>query len=30
MGTMAEKDEILIKKELKFWVKGFKPDLNKY
>ena len=26
----AQKEEILIKKELKFWVKGFKADLNKY
>jgi len=30
MGTMPQKEEILIKKELKFWVKGFKADLNKY
>lgn len=30
MRTMPEKEEILIKKELKFWVKGFKADLNKY
>ncbi len=30
MGTIPEKEEILIKKELKFWVKGFKADLNKY
>ncbi len=30
IGTMPQKEEILIKKELKFWVKGFKADLNKY
>lgn len=28
IDTTSEKDEILVKKELKFWVKGFKSNLN--
>ena len=30
IGTISEKDEILIKKELKSWVKGFNSTFNKH